>query len=154
MLSKRIIPCLDVDRGRVVKGTNFVNLRDAGDPVELAARYDAANAPAETSTPTGVVDQVKSSVGSLINPVNNKPAKKALSLDEYLAARVPRIPDVPSSAPIYDELTKPQSYPRLSCVMSSDEGYIDRNAKRYRVVRTQEKAFICECFTQQGSTVI
>lgn len=40
MLSKRIIPCLDVDRGRVVKGTNFLNLRDAGDPVEVARRYE------------------------------------------------------------------------------------------------------------------
>ena len=40
----RIIPCLDVDDGRVVKGTNFVDLRDAGDPVELAARYDAEGA--------------------------------------------------------------------------------------------------------------
>ncbi|MEY2451160.1 MAG: imidazole glycerol-phosphate synthase subunit HisF [Acidimicrobiaceae bacterium] len=40
MRSVRIIPCLDVDAGRVVKGTNFVDLRDAGDPVELAARYD------------------------------------------------------------------------------------------------------------------
>ncbi len=39
MLLKRVIPCLDVDRGRVVKGTNFVDIRDAGDPVELAARY-------------------------------------------------------------------------------------------------------------------
>lgn len=39
MLSKRIIPCLDVDKGRVVKGTNFVEIRDAGDPVELAAHY-------------------------------------------------------------------------------------------------------------------
>ncbi|MDO9354443.1 MAG: imidazole glycerol phosphate synthase subunit HisF [Solirubrobacteraceae bacterium] len=41
---KRVIPCLDVDNGRVVKGTNFVGLRDAGDPVELAARYDAEGA--------------------------------------------------------------------------------------------------------------
>jgi cyclase len=41
---KRVIPCLDVDGGRVVKGTNFVNLRDAGDPVELAERYDAEGA--------------------------------------------------------------------------------------------------------------
>jgi cyclase len=41
---KRVIPCLDVDDGRVVKGTNFVGLRDAGDPVELAARYDAEGA--------------------------------------------------------------------------------------------------------------
>jgi cyclase len=40
----RVIPCLDVDRGRVVKGTNFVDLRDAGDPVELAARYDLEGA--------------------------------------------------------------------------------------------------------------
>ncbi|MBN8869385.1 MAG: imidazole glycerol phosphate synthase subunit HisF [Solirubrobacterales bacterium] len=41
---KRIIPCLDVDNGRVVKGTNFVDIRDAGDPVELAERYDAEGA--------------------------------------------------------------------------------------------------------------
>ena len=44
MALKRLIPCLDVDRGRVVKGTNFVALRDAGDPVELAARYDREGA--------------------------------------------------------------------------------------------------------------
>lgn len=44
MLAKRIIPCLDVDAGRVVKGVNFVNLRDAGDPVELAAFYDGEGA--------------------------------------------------------------------------------------------------------------
>ena len=44
MLAKRIIPCLDVDAGRVVKGTRFRELRDAGDPVELAARYDAEGA--------------------------------------------------------------------------------------------------------------
>ena len=44
MFTKRIIPCLDVDNGRVVKGVNFVNLRDAGDPVEIAAAYDKAGA--------------------------------------------------------------------------------------------------------------
>ncbi|MDR0405903.1 MAG: imidazole glycerol phosphate synthase subunit HisF [Clostridiales bacterium] len=44
MLAKRVIPCLDVKDGRVVKGVNFVNLRDAGDPVEIAARYDRAGA--------------------------------------------------------------------------------------------------------------
>ena len=44
MFTKRIIPCLDVNNGRVVKGTNFVNLRDAGDPVEVAAQYDKAGA--------------------------------------------------------------------------------------------------------------
>jgi cyclase len=44
MLLKRIIPCLDVDRGRVVKGVNFLQLRDAGDPVEVARRYEEAGA--------------------------------------------------------------------------------------------------------------
>jgi cyclase len=44
MLAKRLIPCLDVDRGRVVKGVRFVSLRDAGDPVECAMRYDAEGA--------------------------------------------------------------------------------------------------------------
>ena len=44
MLTKRIIPCLDVDRGRVVKGVNFLNLRDAGDPVEVARRYETDGA--------------------------------------------------------------------------------------------------------------
>ena len=44
MLTKRIIPCLDIRDGRVVKGVNFVGIRDAGDPVECARTYDAAGA--------------------------------------------------------------------------------------------------------------
>src|SRR5271166_2268629 len=44
MLAKRIIPCLDVHAGRVVKGINFLNLRDAGDPVEVATRYESEGA--------------------------------------------------------------------------------------------------------------
>jgi len=44
MLAKRVIPCLDVDKGRVVKGTNFLNLRDAGDPVQVAVRYEQEGA--------------------------------------------------------------------------------------------------------------
>lgn len=44
MLAKRVIPCLDVNQGRVVKGTNFLNLRDAGNPVEVAARYETEGA--------------------------------------------------------------------------------------------------------------
>jgi len=44
MLAKRIIPCLDIKAGRVVKGTSFVGLRDAGDPIELAQRYNEQSA--------------------------------------------------------------------------------------------------------------
>ena len=49
LLAKRIIPCLDVTGGRVVKGVNFVELRDAGDPVEIAARYNEQGADELTS---------------------------------------------------------------------------------------------------------
>lgn len=76
---------------------------------------------------------------------------KQLSAAEYVAIRTPRIPDLPSSAPIYDSLTKPKTYPRLSCMISSDPGYIERNAKRYRVFHAGEKSYICECYTQQGT---
>ena len=48
MFTKRIIPCLDVNNGRVVKGVNFVNLKDAGDPVEIAAAYDQAFVPSQS----------------------------------------------------------------------------------------------------------
>ena len=47
MLTKRIIPCLDIQNGRTVKGTNFLDLRDAGDPVELGARYAAGRGVAQ-----------------------------------------------------------------------------------------------------------
>ena len=67
MFTKRIIPCLDVHNGRVVKGVNFVNLRDAGDPVEIAAAYDKAGADelvflditASSDARTTVVDMVR-----------------------------------------------------------------------------------------------
>ena len=67
MFTKRIIPCLDVNNGRVVKGVNFVNLRDAGDPVEIAAAYDKAGADeivflditASSDQRTTVVDMVR-----------------------------------------------------------------------------------------------
>ncbi|OYT96118.1 MAG: zonular occludens toxin [Pseudomonas sp. PGPPP3] len=76
---------------------------------------------------------------------------KQIGAAEYVALRTPRIPDLPSSAPIYDSLTKPKTYPRLSCMISSDPGYIERNARRYRVITAGEKSYICECYTQQGT---
>ncbi len=119
-------------------------------------RYEAGKQPvsaiAGTPAPAdkGMVDQVKSSVGAFITPPGDK-KEGAVSVEKYLALRTPRVPDVPSSAPIYDDLTKPVTYPKLSCVMSSDEGYIERNLKRYRVVRAGDKAYMCECYSQQGT---
>lgn len=78
-------------------------------------------------------------------------SRSTITREEYAALHTPRIPDLPSSAPIYDELTKPKTYPKLSCFMSSDPSYIERNSRRYRVVTTSSRSYICECFTQQGS---
>ena len=61
MLAKRIIPCLDVTGGRVVKGVNFVDLRDAGDPVEIAARYNEQGADEQGPDEQGAGDGVLAS---------------------------------------------------------------------------------------------
>ena len=76
-LAKRIIPCLDVDKGRVVKGVNFVGIRDAGDPVEVAKRYNEQGADEITmlditATHEGretMVDTVKSIAGQVFIPL-------------------------------------------------------------------------------------
>lgn len=76
MFTKRIIPCLDVHNGRVVKGVNFVNLRDAGDPVEIAAAYDKAGADevvflditASSDARNTVVDMVRRVAGNVFIP--------------------------------------------------------------------------------------
>jgi cyclase len=76
-LAKRIIPCLDVDRGRVVKGVNFVALRDAGDPAELATRYDADRADelvflditASSDSRDILVDAVRATADSVFIPL-------------------------------------------------------------------------------------
>ena len=92
MFTKRIIPCLDVHNGRVVKGVNFVNLKDAGDPVEIAAAYDALGADelvflditASSDSRNIVVDMVRRvaqkvfipfTVGGGIRTVDADPAK-------------------------------------------------------------------------------
>ena len=76
-LAKRIIPCLDVDQGRVVKGINFVDIRDAGDPVEIARRYDEQKADeitflditASSDHRHTMVDMVRSVAGEVFIPL-------------------------------------------------------------------------------------
>lgn len=76
-LAKRIIPCLDVDNGRVVKGVNFVDIRDAGDPVEVAARYDEQGADeitflditASSDDRQTMVDMVEAVAGQVFIPL-------------------------------------------------------------------------------------
>ena len=66
MLTKRIIPCLDIKDGRTVKGVNFINLRDAGDPVELAARYTAEGADELVFLDISATEQRRKTLSKLI----------------------------------------------------------------------------------------
>lgn len=89
------------------------------------------------------------------------PAKAAMPLatqrelhettEQYIAERIPRIPDVPSSAPVYDALTKAVSYPKPFCVSSRDDYLIQKNAKRMVTGRIEGKLYGCRCNSQQGS---
>ena len=69
MFTKRIIPCLDVHNGRVVKGVNFVNLKDAGDPVEIAAAYDKAGADELVFLDITASSDARETVGDLVRRV-------------------------------------------------------------------------------------
>ena len=72
MLTRRVIPCLDIENGRVVKGVNFLGLRDAGDPVELAARYDRAGADELTFLDIRASDQGRATLLDLVNRVSRE----------------------------------------------------------------------------------
>ncbi|MBZ9666737.1 zonular occludens toxin domain-containing protein [Pseudomonas sp. LMG 31766] len=90
-------------------------------------------------------------------PVAQQPAANnaaPLSPEEYVALRVPRLPDVPSSAPIYDEITRPVTYPRLSCMYSTDQQMVARNHKRLVLGYRDGKVYGCRCNTQQGTRAV
>lgn len=71
--------------------------------------------------------------------------------EQYVADRVPRLPDVPSSAPIFDELTRPVTYPKLFCVSTANADMIERNRSRMIVGYRTGKPYGCRCNTQQGT---
>ncbi|MFG4328621.1 zonular occludens toxin domain-containing protein [Pseudomonas aeruginosa] len=70
---------------------------------------------------------------------------------EYLAMRKPRVPDVPSSAPIYDELTRPVAYPKPFCLSSRDEFLVQKNRKRMVTGYRDGRLYGCRCNSQQGT---
>ena len=74
-----------------------------------------------------------------------------LSTEDYIAARTPRIAGVPSSAPIYDELTKPQSFPKPSCYATRSEIIISKRSSRLKVGSRNGRMTGCACLSQQGS---
>ena len=97
-----------------------------------------------------------------VAPVHSSPAAAPvvediggpITVEQYVDARVPRLADVPSSAPIYDELTRPVTYPKLSCVSSSNEDFVRRNADRMVTGIRQGQIYGCRCNTQQGTRAV
>lgn len=87
-------------------------------------------------------------------PVPLTPSKPAVVGLDYVTARVPRLPDVPWSAPIYDELTEAQSYPRPVCVSTSDKALIKRAAAKFDVGEHKGRVHGCRCNSQQGTRLI
>ncbi|MBS9723029.1 zonular occludens toxin domain-containing protein [Stutzerimonas stutzeri] len=119
-------------------------------------RYAAekAQAPTATSAPAGsMVEQVRDTVGSFIKPAGETKTDAPDSVASYIERRVPRVPQVPSSAPIYDELTRPVSFPRLYCMSSTDPAIYAREFGRMAHAVVNGTPTVCQCYTQQSTRV-
>jgi len=117
-------------------------------------RYNAEKvAPASTGAPAGsVVDQVRDTVGAFIRPAASDGQQGApQTVEQYLGKRVPRVQDLPGSAPVYDGLTAPQSFPKPICIATTDRELIVRNYGRMQVNIVNGGAIGCRCNTQQGT---
>lgn len=119
-------------------------------------RYAAEKAQTATATsaPAGsMVDQVRDTVGSFIKPAGETKTDAPDSVASYIGRRVPRVPQVPSSAPIYDELTRPVSFPRLYCMSSTDPATYAREFGRMAHAVVNGTPTVCQCYTQQSTRV-
>ncbi|OCX90857.1 MAG: zonular occludens toxin [Pseudomonas sp. CO183] len=117
-------------------------------------RYNTEKAQAATATsaPAGsMVDQVRDTVGAFIRPSGDTEQAAPLTVEQYLGKRVPRVQDLPASAPVYDGLTGPQTFPKPVCIATTDRDLIARNYKRMQVGDSDEGLTGCRCNTQQGT---
>lgn len=106
---------------------------DSKEPEEKGAHSSSASSIASSFLGTGSDD------------------KSPQSVAEYLDERIPRIPNIPSSAPVYDELAKPQSFPRLYCASSTDPNTYSREFSRMPSAVVNGKQTVCQCYTQQAT---
>ncbi|MCQ4296319.1 zonular occludens toxin domain-containing protein [Pseudomonas stutzeri] len=117
-------------------------------------RYNTEKAQAATasSAPAGsMVDQVRDTVGAFIRPSAGTEQAAPITVEQYLGKRVPRVQDLPASAPVYDALTGPQTFPKPVCIATTDRDLIARNYKRMQVGDSDEGLTGCRCNTQQGT---
>jgi len=139
----------------VVMGYDFYQRRVA-EPTAAAKVQPAAEGQADSSQ--GSAEPHQYSGGGVFSNRNAR-GREPLTLEEYLSLRTPRLADVPSSAPIYDEVTQVVTYPKLFCMATTDINAIARASKRmtigYREVRHRAQTVLevygCRCNTQQGT---
>lgn len=111
----------------------------------------------EAEPPTSIQESAKSLIGGVTSSLGFTPeaangGSPRLTTAEYLERQLPRVADLPSSAPIYDQLTQPVSYPRLYCMSSTDSRIVDRARARQQAVRyINDTLTTCQCYTQQGT---
>lgn len=105
--------------------------------------------PSAVSSPSESV--VNQGAKGVFSAITGQQEDQPLTPAQYIAQRTPRIADVPSSAPVYDELTKPVSFPRTYCVLTFDPELMARNGKRMALDFIDGKPAGCQCFTQQNT---
>lgn len=109
---------------------------------------DESQAPPPDKSGSSVSDIAGSFLGN-----KSVPADSQISKAEYVSARVPRVANVPSSAPVYDDLTKPVSYPKLYCASSTDPATYAREFSRMAHAVVNGRQTVCQCYTQQATRV-
>ncbi|WP_043311465.1 zonular occludens toxin domain-containing protein [Pseudomonas sp. ML96] len=114
----------------------------------LKDRYDEKVAPAEPAAQVEQVAKVESGFGL---PSIAGPELLHVTTEQYIADRTPRIAGVPSSAPIYDQLTAPQSFPKPSCYATKSEEIINTRRKSLKLGNRRGQLHGCSCLSQQGS---
>lgn len=115
--------------------------------------YDRLGGLADASETPAVESLSQSLPGAALPLPQPQPAPvdRPATTEEYMAARTPRIPGIPHTAPIFDELTKPVAFPKPSCVSTRDEEMIRRNEKRMALGYYDGRLHGCRCNSQQGT---
>jgi hypothetical protein len=119
-------------------------------------RYSAEKAQLEavSGAPAGsMVEQAREAVGAFIRPAGDDQSTAPETAASYIGRRVPRVPQIPASAPIYDELTRPVSFPRLYCMSSTDPATYAREFGRMAHAVVNGTPTVCQCYTQQSTRV-
>lgn len=111
--------------------------------------------PSEPETEaSSLVEKAKKTAGSIIpNFAGEAGSAAPLTPQQYIDARAPRVADIPSSAPVYDQLTQPVSYPKLYCASSTDQATYSREFARMPSAVVNGKPTVCQCYTQQATRV-